>query len=154
MPREPLPEALNTMRPASPFELDADRFTSNIRVARRGAAPGPSRLTAEYLFPVLESDAAVGALLQVADLLAKGFTRPAAHAIQLGRITALEKPKGGIRCFFVGDLLRRLVARTTAQQVSEDVEKAKPFQFALKTRAGSRMREPRAADTGGDGRTR
>ena len=43
----------------------------------------------------------------------------------------------GIRGIVVGDFCRRLVARTIAQQVSEDVEKAtKPFQFALNTRAG------------------
>ena len=62
VPREPLPEALLTMRPSTLFELDAERFLSNIRVARRGAAPGPSGLTAEHLFPVLDNDAAVGAL--------------------------------------------------------------------------------------------
>ena len=138
VPREPLPEALLTMRPSILFELDADRFMSNIRVARRGAAPGPSGLTAEHLLPVLDNDAAVGALFQVADLLANGFIPPDAHAaIRLGRITALEKPSGGIRGIVVGDFFRRLVARTIAQQVSEDVEKAtKPFQFALNTRAG------------------
>ena len=59
------------------------------------------------------------------------------HPIRLGRITALEKPSGGIRGIVVGDFNRRLVARTIAQQVSEDVQKAtKPFQFALSTRAG------------------
>ena len=97
VPREPLREALLAMRPSTLSELDADRFMSN-RVARRGTAPGPSRLTAEHLFPVLNNDAAVGALFQVADLLANGFIPPEAHAaIRLGRITVLEKPSGRIR---------------------------------------------------------
>ena len=136
VPRELLPEALLTMRPWNLFELDADRFMSNIRVARRGAAPGPSGLTAEHLLPVL--DAAVGALFRVADLLANGFIPPEAHAaIRLGRITALEKPSRGTHGIVVGDFFRRIVARTVAQQVSEDVEKAtKPFQSEQSTRAG------------------
>ena len=77
-------------------------------------------------------------LFQVADLLAKGFIPSEAHAaIRLGAITALKKPTGVIRGIVVGDFVRRLVARPIAQQVSEDVEQAtKPFQFALRTRAG------------------
>ena len=83
-PREPIPEAFLTVRPGIPFELDVDRFMSNIRVARRGAAPGPSGLTAEHLLLVFESDAAVGALFQVADLLAKGFIPPEARSNPVG----------------------------------------------------------------------
>ena len=81
LPREPLPGALHTMRPTNPFELDADRCMSNIRVARRGAAPGPSGLTAEHLFPVLENDGAVGAL------------SPACNGVH---------PSRGTRCNLVG----------------------------------------------------
>ena len=37
----------------------------------------------------------------------------------------------------VGDVIRRLVARTAAQQVATNVEQATaPFQYALSTRAG------------------
>ena len=77
-------------------------------------------------------------LFQVADLLAKGFIPSEAHAaIRLDAITALKKPTGVIRGIVVGDFVGRLVARPIAQQVSEDVEQAtKPFQFALRTRAG------------------
>ena len=87
---------------------------------------------------MLESDAAAGAPVPIADLLAKGFIPSEAHAaIRLGAITALKKPTGVIRGIVVGDFVRRLVARPIAQQVSEDVEQAtKPFQFALRTRAG------------------
>ena len=35
-----------------------------------------------------------------------------------GRLTASVKPDGGVRGTVVGDILRRLVARTTSQQVS------------------------------------
>ena len=58
-------------------------------------------------------------------------------AVRLGRLTALVKPAGGVRGIVVGDVFRRLVARTVAQQMGPAVEKATaPFQYALSTRAG------------------
>ena len=45
---------------------------------------------------------------------------------------------GGIRGIVAGDLLRRLVARTMAQQLEPAIERATaPFQYALTTRAGT-----------------
>ena len=44
--------------------------------------------------------------------------------LRLGRITALQKPSGGIRGIVVGDVFRRLVARTMAQQLNAAVERA------------------------------
>ena len=56
---------------------------------------------------------------------------------QDGRLTAPVKPDGGVRGTVVGDILRRLVARTTAQQVSTEAEAATAlFQYAPSTRAG------------------
>ena len=56
----------------------------------------------------------------------------------LGRMTALQKPDGGVRGIVVGDVLRRLVGRTVAQQLMPAVERyTAPFQYALKTRAGT-----------------
>ena len=57
--------------------------------------------------------------------------------IRLGRLTALNKPDGGVRGIVVGDIIRRLVARTMAKQVAKKAEKATaPFQYALSTKAG------------------
>ena len=57
--------------------------------------------------------------------------------IRLGRLTALQKPNGGVRGTVVGDIIRRLVATTIAQQFSSVVEQATaPFQYALSTKAG------------------
>ena len=59
------------------------------------------------------------------------------QAIRLGRLTALQKPDGGVRGIVVGDIIRRLVARTMAKQIAKKVETATaPFQYALKTKAG------------------
>ena len=59
-------------------------------------------------------------------------------AIRLGRLTALQKSDGGIRGIVVGDVFRRLVARTLAQQFGPQVECAThPFQYALSNRAST-----------------
>ena len=52
-------------------------------------------------------------------------------------MSALQKPNGGVRGIVAGDIVRRLVARTIAQQLSTEVERATtPFQYALTTKAG------------------
>ena len=52
-------------------------------------------------------------------------------------MTALRKKDGGVRAIVVGRVIRRLVARTVAQQLGPAVEAAtSPFQHALSSRAG------------------
>ena len=59
------------------------------------------------------------------------------QALRMGRLTALQKSSGGIRGIVVGDFIRRLVARTLAQQLNPAIEQAtSPFQFALTTKSG------------------
>ena len=56
----------------------------------------------------------------------------------MGRMTALRKADGGVWGIVVGDLVRRVVARTIAQQIANSVEAAtSPFQYALSTKAGT-----------------
>ena len=55
------------------------------------------------------------------------------EGLRVGRLTALQKPDGGVRGIVVGDILRRLVARTTAKQAEKATA---PFQYALSTKAG------------------
>ena len=53
-------------------------------------------------------------------------------------MTALQKPDGGVRGIVAGDVMRRLVGRTVAQQIMPAVERfTAPFQYALRTRAGT-----------------
>ena len=57
--------------------------------------------------------------------------------MKLGRLTALRKKDGGVRGIVAGEVIRRLVSRTIAQQLSPAVATATgPFQHALTTRAG------------------
>ena len=124
------------------FELDSIEFLTCLRRTRRGVAAGPSGMTSDHLFPVLENEGDSELLCRVASLLSVGQVPEAVlEAIRLGRVTALSKRDGEgggeVRGNVVGDVLRRLVARTIAQQVIEKVEAATaPFQYALSTKAG------------------
>ena len=46
------------------------------------------------------------------------------EGVRVGRMTALQKPDGGVRGIVVGDVVRRLVARTLAQQFGPQAESA------------------------------
>ena len=137
-PRDPVPVAILEMEPVEFVQLDDNLFAKNIRIARRGAALVPSGMTSELLFPLLESDRTLGSLCQVAGFLARAqVPQSILSALRSGRMTALRKPSRGVRSIVVGDVFRRLVARTLAQQFAHKAETAAaPFQYALSTRAG------------------
>ena len=64
--------------------------------------------------------------------------RSSACGERLGRMTALQKPDGGVWGIVVVDVFRRLVGRTLAKQFVEQGQAAThPFQCALSTRAGT-----------------
>ena len=137
--RRGLDEDILQMQPHVLFHLDEDKFQHNLRTSRRGAAGGPSGMTAEHLRVVLDSPSCTSLLGEAASQLAQGnIPEEVVRAIRLGRMTALQKPDGGVRCIVVGDVFRRVVARTIAQQFAKLGEAAThPFQYALSTRAGT-----------------
>ena len=88
-------------------------------------------MTADHLSTILDNEA--DSMLLVA-ACSKGDV---IEGLRVGRLTALQKPDGGVRGIVVGDIVRRLVARTMAKQVAKQAEKATaPFQYALSTKAG------------------
>ena len=101
-------------------------------------APGPSGLRCEHVRPLLDNSRDSHRFFSMAEQLAQGVAPEAAiHAVQVGCLTALRKPDGGVRGIVAGDMVRRLIARTIAQQMSDAVKQAtSPFQCALSTRAG------------------
>ena len=68
-PREPLPPEITGRRQERPFSLDHHLFIQNVRSARRGAAAGPSGVTAEHLKPILDSARDAELLCQAAKLM-------------------------------------------------------------------------------------
>ena len=118
--------------------MDGEVFLTCLRTARRGAVAGPSGMTADHLFSILDSEADSELLVQVASKLAVGdVPDEVIDGIRVGRLTALAKPDGGVRGIVNGDIFRRLVARTIAKQFAKKAEAATaPFQYALSTKAG------------------
>ena len=135
----PLPRELVEHRPEGVIELDQERLLWNLRSARRGAAGGSSGMTTEHLRPLLDSHRDGERFWRFCE----GFARAempieVLQALRIGRMRALQKPTGGVRGIVVGDFVKRLVARTLAQQLGPAVESATaPFQFALSTKAVS-----------------
>ncbi|CAE7316914.1 unnamed protein product [Symbiodinium sp. KB8] len=60
-----------------------------------------------------------------------------AEGVALTRMTATRKPGGGVRGIATGDMFRRLVSRSLAATWAPVFDQAtRPYQFALRTRAG------------------
>ena len=94
-----------------------ERFMANLS-APRGAAGGPSGMTAEHLKVVLESERDSKSLWRMCQEFARNrMPAEILQVVRIGRMTALQKPQGGVRGIAVGDFLHRLVARTLAQQL-------------------------------------
>ena len=89
-------------------------------------------MTNEHLRPLLDDARERKLLFEVGEQLARAAVPPEViEMIRGGRLTVLSKPD------VVGDIVRRLVSRTIAQQLATTVEKATaPHQYALSTRAG------------------
>ena len=95
-------------------------------------------MTWEHLRPLLERPRDTHLLFRAGELLCQGHVPlEVLNIILLGRLTALQKPTGRVRGIVAGEVLRRLVARTMAQQLGPAVGNfTAPFQFALTTRSG------------------
>ena len=138
-PYAPLHPSLSEFQPDQPVDLPDDLILMNLRRARKGAAPGPSGLTADTLRILIDDDTATTNLIRVARHLAQAsIPAEIARAIGLGRMVALTKPNGRVRGIVVGDVLRRLVSRCLAQKYAQPIHTAcQPHQFALATRSGT-----------------
>ena len=93
-------------------------------------------MTTEHLRISLENAAGSSLLGEVATLFARGrIPEDSLTAVRVGRMTALQTADGGIRGIVVGDVFRRLVARTIAKFAEQAEGATHPFQYALSTRA-------------------
>ena len=126
-------------RGAEECALPLQPFLTCLRNARRGTAAGPSGVTNEHLRILLDEEADWTFLHGAAQRLARAdVPAPVLPAIRAGRIVALRKPNGRVRALVVGDVLRRLVGRTLAQQYASELQAAcMPIQYGLSTRAGT-----------------
>ena len=114
--------------------ISKKRFAQNLRSSRRGAAAGPSGMTTDHLRPLVEPTR-FPSIVQSRRTVG---SQPM-DAVRLGRMMAVQKPDGGVRGIVAGEVLRRLVSRTIAQQIMPAVERfTSPFQYALRGRERAR----------------
>ena len=74
-------------------------------------------MNADHLRPLLEVGRDSLALAQAAAVFAQGrVPDDIMKALGQGRMIALSKPDGGVRGIVVGEVFRRITARTIAQQ--------------------------------------
>ena len=79
--------------------------------------------TSEHLKSILENARDCELLFQVAQLFARArIPRKVLEGLRVGRLAAFQKPNGGVRGIVAGDVFRRLVARTIAQQLGPAIE--------------------------------
>ena len=108
-----------------------------------GAAAGASGMTAEHLRPLLNVPRILHLLFRAADSLAAALVpQSVVDILKVGRITALQKARGGVLGIVAGDIVRRLVARTMAEIGPGSGEATAPFQYAMRTRAGCKCVAP------------
>jgi hypothetical protein len=138
-PTEPISPDVMRFVPAAALQLDRDAFLNNQRSASRGVGGGMSGTKNEHLTVCLELEETAELLADAAQHLARAEVPGAvAEALRLARLTALTKKAGGVRGIATGEVMRRLVARTLAQQFAKQFDAATlPYQFALNTRAGT-----------------
>ena len=116
--RDPIPEDILSTRPEVPFNWIPTDWPGTSEVGR-GAAGGPSGMTVDHLRPLLESEADTAGFSRMClDFARAEIPRDVLTLLKMGRVTALRKPHGKIRGIVIGDIIRRLVARTIAQQVA------------------------------------
>ena len=71
-PRAAVPNHIAELQPEVPLDLDFTKFKECVHSARRGAAAGPSGMTAEHLKPMLETEVDSRHLYEVAVGFARG----------------------------------------------------------------------------------
>ena len=69
--RQSLPPQVTDHMPDRPFELEEYRFAQVLRSSRKGAAAGPSGMTADHLRPVLENPRDTHLLFMLGEKLAR-----------------------------------------------------------------------------------
>eukprot|EP00439_Symbiodinium_sp_Y106_P009960 s16766_g1.t1 len=100
-----MPETVTSFVPEAPVALDRAALLSNLRRARKAAAPGPSGYTAEILRLVFDDEEAATLLGDVCSLLARArLPESAVAALSIGRLVAIRKPSGGTRGLVLGDV--------------------------------------------------
>ena len=85
-PRGPLAPELIGFQPTALVELEQDRLLKNLRSARRGAAGGPSGMTADHVRPLLDSERDAESFCRMCEEFARAqVSDEVVQALRMGR---------------------------------------------------------------------
>ena len=126
-------------QPEAPVVVDRKVFVRSLKSVPRGSSPGPGGCTFEHLRCLLDETETTEMLHDAVCSFARASLPVEISTVLMSaRLTALNKPDGGVRGIATGCSLRRLVARALAKQFGSAFEaECAPFQYALSTRAGT-----------------
>ena len=96
VPTVPVSGEVRDFQAGVPVRLDSGQLVRALRSARRGSAGGLSGTRVEHLKVVLEDEACVSLLCDLAEAYSRAEVPPdVAETMALGRMTALSKPATG-----------------------------------------------------------
>ena len=138
-PRTAIPADLLEPQADPGIQLGPASVAAALRDARRWGAAGLSGMRAEHLKLLLQDVTAPELLAHACTRLANAqVPADVVAGLAMSRLTALQKPGGGVRGIATGDCFRRLVSRALAKGWADTFDEAtRPYQFALQARAGA-----------------
>ena len=123
---------------AGPITLERESFLKALKSTPRGSAPGPSGLRFEHLKVCSEVRDLCDCLCGIVQKVAAGGPGPVVgRALASARLIALAKGGGDVRPIAVGEVLRRLVARSICiQERATMADIFSPVQYGVATPGG------------------
>ena len=123
---------------AGPITLERESFLKALKSTPRGSAPGPSGLRFEHLKVCSEVRDLCDCFCGIVQKVAAGGLGPVVgRALASARLIALAKGGGDVRPIAVGEVLRRLVARSICiQERATMADIFSPVQYGVATPGG------------------
>ena len=113
-PRHPFPRELVYPEPEVEFDLDEFRFARNLRSAKRGRSWGFVRHDCGTFTAVAGPSPRSQGFIRASEQLSRArVPRSIREAVRLERLTALQKPNGGVRGVVAGDIVRSPARHST-----------------------------------------
>ena len=116
VPRDQIPEDVLRSVPRKTFRAGQRRVSAQSQDGTSWSSRGPSGMRTEHLRLLLDNEEDSNKFFEVVQSFAQANIPEKIFAVlRVGQMTAL-KPNGGVRGIVVGDVVRRLVAKTMAKQ--------------------------------------
>ena len=116
-------------------------FFSTVRRYPRGSSPGPSGWRFEHIRLLLDNLITCDGMFSACSAIAEGSLPPSiADLLSAARLIALPKSSGDVRPISIGEVFRRVTAKTICLQLKENFSTYfTPIQHGVATEGGSEL---------------